>query len=156
MQMAHLSAEMETLNQVLSLMEAFKAFDGDNDGCINEAELGGIMGSLGYKASDQEVRAMMQQGDKNKDGLLSINEFLEMNTKGLETGNLANVLSAAFQALDEDGNEILTGEELHEVMENLGIGLSLEKCENIVTSLDVDGDGAVSLDDFRLIVDSLL
>jgi Ca2+-binding EF-hand superfamily protein len=79
-----------------------------------------------------------------------------MNTKGLETGNLANVLSAAFQALDEDGNEILTGEELHEVMENLGIGLSLEKCENIVTSLDVDGDGAVSLDDFRLIVDSLL
>jgi Ca2+-binding EF-hand superfamily protein len=156
MQMAHLSAKMETLNQVLSLMEAFKAFDGDNDGCINEAELGGIMGSLGYKASDQEVRAMMQQGDKNKDGLLCINEFLEMNTKGLETGNLANVLSAAFQALDEDGNEILTGEELHEVMENLGIGLSLEKCENIVTSLDVDGDGAVSLDDFRLIVGSLL
>lgn len=160
MQMAqvssHLSVEMETLNQVLSLMEAFKAFDGDNDGCINEAELGGIMGSLGYKASDQEVRAMMQQGDKNKDGLLCISEFLEMNTKGLETGNLANVLSAAFEALDEDGNEILTGGELHEVMGNFGLGLSLEKCENIVASLDMDGDGAVSLDDFRLIVESLI
>jgi len=160
MQMAqvssHLSVEMETLNQVLSLMEAFKAFDGDNDGCINEAELGGIMGSLGYKASDQEVRAMMQQGDKNKDGLLCISEFLEMNTKGLETGNLANVLSAAFEALDEDGNEILTGEELHEVMGNFGLSLSLEKCENIVASLDMDGDGAVSLDDFRLIVESLI
>ncbi|MCI88950.1 calmodulin-like protein, partial [Trifolium medium] len=43
-----------------------------------------------------------------------------MITKGLETGNLANVPSAAaFQALDEDGNEILTREDLHEVMENL-------------------------------------
>lgn len=160
MQMAqvssHLSVEMETLNQVLSLIEAFKAFDGDNDGSINEAELGGIMGSLGYKASEQEVRAMMQQGDKNKDGLLCISEFLEMNTKGLETGNLANVLSAAFEALDEDGNEILTGEELHEAMRNFGLALSLEKCENVVASLDMDGDGAVSLDDFRLIVESLI
>lgn len=155
-QMGSLSAEMETLNHVLSLVEAFRAFDSDNDGRITEAELGGIMGSIGYKASEQEVRAMMQQGDKNKDGLLCINEFLELNTKDLETGNLGNVLSAAFEALDEDANEILTGEELHEVMENLGLGLSLEKCCNIVTSLDVDGDGAVSLDDFRLIVDSLL
>lgn len=155
-QVGSLSAELETLNHVLSLMEAFRAFDADNDGRITEAELGGIMGSLGYNASQQEVRAMMQQGDKNKDGLLCVNEFLELNTKHLETGNLASVLSAAFEALDEDGNEILTGEELHEVIENLGLGLSLEKCQNIVGSLDVDGDGAVSLDEFRLIVESLL
>ncbi|XP_061339542.1 probable calcium-binding protein CML29 [Gastrolobium bilobum] len=150
-----LSAEMETLNHVLSLVEAFRAFDADNDGFITDAELGGILGSVGYNASEQEVKAMMKQGDKNKDGLLSINEFLEMNTKDLETGNLANVLSTAFEALDEDGNESLTGEDLHEVMENLGLELSLEKCHNIVTSLDLDGDGAVSLDEFRVIVDSL-
>ncbi|CAL0317906.1 unnamed protein product [Lupinus luteus] len=149
-----LSAEMETLNHVLLLIEAFRAFDADNDARITEAELGGIMGSLGYKANEEEVRTMMQNGDKNKDGLLSISEFLEMNTKDLESGNLSNILSTTFEALDEDGIEILTGEELHEVMGNLG--LSLEKCQNIVTSLDMDGDGAVSLDEFRLIVDSLL
>ncbi|XP_019460321.1 PREDICTED: probable calcium-binding protein CML29 [Lupinus angustifolius] len=151
-----LSAEIETLDHVLQLIEAFRAFDADNDARITEAELGGIMASLGYKASEQEVRAMMQNGDKNKDGLLSISEFLEMNTEDLESGNLSNVLSTTFEALDEDGSEILTGEELHEVMGNLGLGLSLEKCQNIVTSLDMDGDGAVSLDEFRLIVDSLL
>ncbi|KAK7275697.1 hypothetical protein RIF29_16819 [Crotalaria pallida] len=155
-QLGSLSAEMETLNHVLRLVEAFRAFDADNDARITEAELGGIMGSLGYKASEQEVREMMQRGDKNKDGLLSISEFLELNTKDLEAGNLANVLSTTFEALDEDGNEILTGEELHEVMGNLGLEFSLENCQNIVTSLDMDGDGAVSLDEFRLIVDSLL
>ncbi|KAE9605878.1 hypothetical protein Lal_00024630 [Lupinus albus] len=151
-----LSAEMETLNHVLRLIEAFRAFDADNDARITEAELGGIMVSLGYKVSEQEVRTMMQNGDKNKDGLLSISEFLEMNTKDLESGNLSNVLRTTFEALDEDGNEILTGQELHDVMGNLGLGLSLESCQNIVTSLDMDGDGAVSLDEFRLIVDSLL
>ncbi|KAG5112396.1 hypothetical protein JHK82_035665 [Glycine max] len=147
---------METLNHVLALVEAFRAFDADNDGRITQAELGGILGSLGYNPSEQEVRAMIEHGDKNKDGLLSIHEFLEMNTKDLEGGNLANTLSTAFEALDEDGNEILTGEELHEVMQNLGLDLSLENCVHLVTSLDADGDGAVSLDEFRLIVDSLI
>nr|KYP31502.1 putative calcium-binding protein CML25 [Cajanus cajan] len=147
---------METLNHVLSLVEAFRAFDVDNDGRITHAELGGILGSLGYNASEQEVRAMMERGDKNKDGLLSIHEFLEMNTKDLEGGDLANTLSAAFEALDEDGNEILTGKELHEVMQNLGLELSLQNCEHLVASLDADGDGAVSLDELQLIVDSLI
>ncbi|KAK7301295.1 hypothetical protein RJT34_12156 [Clitoria ternatea] len=155
-QLGSLSAEIETLNHVLSLVEAFRAFDVDNDGRITEAELGGIMGSLGYNPSEQEVRAMMQQGDKNKDGLLSINEFLELNTKHLDGGNLGNILSTAFEALDEDGNEILTGEELHGVIGNLGLDMSLENCQHLVASLDADGDGAVTLDEFRLIVDSLL
>ncbi|KAG4958957.1 hypothetical protein AAZX31_13G067800 [Glycine max] len=155
-QVGSLSSEMETLNHVLALVEAFRAFDADNDGRITQAELGGILGSLGYNPSEQEVRAMIEHGDKNKDGLLSIHEFLEMNTKDLEGGNLANTLSTAFEALDEDGNEILTGEELHEVMQNLGLDLSLENCVHLVTSLDADGDGAVSLDEFRLIVDSLI
>ncbi|XWS23805.1 hypothetical protein CRYUN_Cryun28dG0047100 [Craigia yunnanensis] len=69
-----LSAETETLSNVLSLVEAFRAFDADNDGAINAAELGEIMGSLGYNASEQDVRAMMQQGDTNKYELLSIEE----------------------------------------------------------------------------------
>ncbi|KAL2317760.1 hypothetical protein Fmac_031636 [Flemingia macrophylla] len=148
--------EMETVNEVLSLVEAFRAFDVDNDGRITHAELGGILGSLGYNASEEEVRAMMEGGDKNKDGLLSIHEFLEMNTKELEGGDVAKALSAAFQALDEEGSEIVTGKELHEVIQNLGLQLSLQNCQHLVTCLDADGDGVVSLDEFRLIVDSLL
>ncbi|KAK7321061.1 hypothetical protein VNO77_31217 [Canavalia gladiata] len=155
-QVGCVSWELETLNHVLALVEAFRAFDADNDGRITEAEVGGIMGSLGYNASEQEVRAMMQKGDKNKDGLLSITEFLELNTKDLEGGNLGNTLRTALEALDEEGSEILTGEELHDVIENLGLNLSLQNCLHLVTSLDADGDGAVSLDEFRLIVDSLL
>ena len=151
-----LSAEIETLNNVLRLVEAFRAFDADNDGQITAMELGGIMGSLGYNASEQEVRGMMQQGDKNKDGLMSIDEFLEMNTKDLQSGDLANFLSTAFESLDEEGSDAVTGEELHNVIGNMGVQLSLQSCQDIVASLDVDGDGVVSLEDFRLIVNSLL
>lgn len=152
-----LSSETETLSYVLSLVEMFRAFDADNDGSITAAELGGIMGSLGYNLSEQDVRAMMQQGDTNRDGLLSINEFLEMNTKNMELGGLANLLKNAFEALDVDGGETVTGEELHEIMGNIsGFNLSEEDCNSIIASMDADGDGVVSLDDFQLIVNSLL
>ena len=43
-----LSNGMETLSHVFRLVDAFRAFDADNDGHITTAQLGGIMASLGY------------------------------------------------------------------------------------------------------------
>ncbi|GLT84995.1 hypothetical protein SLE2022_031980 [Rubroshorea leprosula] len=147
----------ETLRQVLSLVEAFRAFDADNDGAITSAELGGILSSLGYNASEQDVRAMMQQGDKNKDGLLSMEEFLEMNTKDMElTGSLSNSLRIAFEGFDLDGDESVTGEELFQVMANFGAEMSLEDALAVIASMDGDGDGAVSFEDFKLIINCVL
>ncbi|GLT87248.1 hypothetical protein SLE2022_053410 [Rubroshorea leprosula] len=147
----------ETLRQVLSLVEAFRAFDADNDGAITSAELGGILSSLGYNASEQDVRAMMQQGDKNKDGLLSMEEFLEMNTKDMElTRSLSNSLRIAFEGFDLDGDESVTGEELFQVMANFGAEMSLEDALAVIASMDGDGDGAVSFEDFKLIINCVL
>ncbi|KAM7253422.1 hypothetical protein ACFE04_026040 [Oxalis oulophora] len=131
--MAHLgshdSVQNGTLSQVFRLVETFRAFDADNDGCITILELGGILASLGYHVSKEEVRAMMQQGDRNKDELLSIDEFLAMNTtKDMVLGNL-------------NGEETITAFELYEVMGNIEAGLSLEDCKQIVATMDVDGDG---------------
>ena len=147
---------METLSHVLGLVEVFRAFDADNDGSITAPELGGIMGSLGYNPSEQDVKAMMLQGDSNRDGLLSIEEFLELNTKDLELGDLESSLRTAFEGFDVGGNRVVSGEELYEVAGNLGIGLSSEDCFDIIASMDGDGDGVVSFEDFKLILNSLL
>ncbi|EXB44326.1 putative calcium-binding protein CML29 [Morus notabilis] len=163
-QLSSISANTEALSHVLGLVEAFRAFDSDNDGAITAEELGGIMGSLGYNPTEQEVKAMMLEGDKNKDGLLSVEEFLEMNTKNLDLGGLGNYLMNASEVLNNNNNnnindgtfEMVSGEELFQVLGSLGIELKLEDCQNIIASMDMDGDGFVSLDDFNLIVSSLL
>ncbi|KAF8404169.1 hypothetical protein HHK36_009049 [Tetracentron sinense] len=126
--------------QVVNLMEVFKAFDADNDGSITAAELRGIMESLGYSTSAQEVKAMMREGDTDRDGLLSLDEFLEMKTKGTEMGDLFTSLQTAFEALDLNGNGIVTGEELYELVTNMGINIPLEECQSIIAFLDADGD----------------
>ncbi|KAJ0085095.1 hypothetical protein Patl1_08430 [Pistacia atlantica] len=103
------------MSNILTLVNAFKAFDSDNDGSITAAELGGILSSLGHNISEQDLRAMMQQADTDKDGLLSLEEFLEMNTKDMELGGLRNFLTSVLDSVDADEDEILTGEELHEI-----------------------------------------
>ncbi|KAF5193080.1 Calmodulin [Thalictrum thalictroides] len=154
-QSGSLSQQTEILSQVSSLMETFRAFDADNDGFISTAELGGILSSLGHTVSQDDLKVMMEQGDRNGDRLLSIEEFLEMTTDKIELGGLTDSLTIAFETLDANGEEAVTGEELYEILKNTGIGLSKEACQDIIASMDEDGDGAVSFEDFKLIVNSL-
>ena len=66
------------------------------------------------------------------------------------------MLKNAFEALDVGGDEVVTAEELYEVMgDDMGFEMTLEDCQGIIASIDTDGDGAVSYDDFKLIVNSL-
>ncbi|KAL2538591.1 putative calcium-binding protein CML25 [Forsythia ovata] len=155
-QLSSLSAEIETLSHVSSLIEAFRAFDSDNDGKINAQELGGLMGSLGYSPSEQDINTMLQEADTNSDGLLSISEFLDMNTKDLGLGGLETILKRAFQEFEFQGEDLVTGEELYEAFGNIGIGLSQDECQDIIAGMDGDGDGAISIEDFQLIVNSLI
>ncbi|KAK9167648.1 hypothetical protein Scep_002839 [Stephania cephalantha] len=147
--------QTDALSEAVHLMEAFRAFDADNNGLITGSELGGIMASLGHAVSEQEVRAMMQKGDANKDGLLSMREFLDMTTKDLGLGGIASLLRPAFEAFDVNGDQVLSGEELFEVLANMEQGMSLEDCQAIIASMDHDGDGLVSFEEFKAIIDSL-
>lgn len=150
-----MSAEAETLDHLLGLMQAFNAFDSNNDGRINVAELAAIMGSLGYKLTDHEVRAMMTQADTNRDGFLSLAEFLELNTKDMELGCLATLLKSAFDSIDADGDDVITGEDLFEAMRDMGAGFSFQDCQEIISSMDGDGDGVVTSEELKLLIDSL-
>ncbi|KAK4433672.1 hypothetical protein Salat_0529900 [Sesamum alatum] len=126
-QSSPLSPEQETLSHVQGLVEAFHALDSDNDGFINTQELGGLMGALGYNVSEQDVQAMMQKGDTDKDGLLSISEFLDMNNGDLELGGLC-ALKTALEQWDLEEHDLVTGEQLFEVVADMGIELSLDDC----------------------------
>lgn len=153
-QTGSISVDVETLNHVLGLIEAFRAFDSNNDGFITVQELGGIMGSLGYNVSEEDVQGLMEKGDSNKDGLLSMPEFIEINTEDLELSGLS-ALKTAIEALDLQEHDVLTGKELHQAIDNLGIELSLDDCQEIVSCMDADGDGAITVEELNLIVNSL-
>ena len=60
------------------LKEAFSLFDADHDGEITVHELGRVMRNHGLNPTDDELKDMIRNVDKNSNGAIDFNEFIEM------------------------------------------------------------------------------
>ena len=60
------------------LREAFYMYDMNNDGYITKEEFRTTMKSLGENLTEEEIDAMMSQADTNKDGKISMEEFVHL------------------------------------------------------------------------------
>ncbi|XP_058254940.1 calmodulin-1a isoform X2 [Hemibagrus wyckioides] len=58
--------------------EAFKVFDKDGNGFITGAELRAVMTNLGEEVTGQEVDEMIREADKDGDGQVNYQEFVQM------------------------------------------------------------------------------
>ncbi|XP_022963580.1 probable calcium-binding protein CML25 [Cucurbita moschata] len=135
--------------QIAELEQVFKKFDVNGDGKICSSELGSIMGSLGQPATEEELQNMIKEVDADGDGYIDLHEFIELNTKGVDSDEVLKNLKDAFSVYDLDGNGSITAEELHEVLKSLGDDCSLADCRNMISGVDRNGDGMISFDEFK-------
>jgi calmodulin len=52
------------------MLQAFKVFDMDNGGTISSAEIYRVMSSIGQQVSDEELKCIIEEVDKNGDGTI--------------------------------------------------------------------------------------
>ncbi|KAL1365874.1 hypothetical protein HN51_013827 [Arachis hypogaea] len=134
------------------LEQVFHKFDVNGDGKIDASELGAIMGSLGQKATEQELINMLREVDGDGDGYISLQEFIELNTKGVDSDEVLENLKEAFSVFDIDGNGSITAEELNTVMRSLGEECTLAECRRMISGVDSDGDGMIDFEEFRVMM----
>ena len=60
------------------LEEAFKLFDIDNTGRITFKNLKDVLTSMGEQLTDQEIIEIIAEADKNGDGTISLDEFINL------------------------------------------------------------------------------
>eukprot|EP01018_Ginkgo_biloba_P011993 Gb_15581 [translate_table: standard] len=130
----------------------FRKFDANGDGKISWRELGDIMNCLGHAATDEELRAMVADVDANGDGHIDLSEFIDLNTKGVDSAGSFQDLQNAFRVFDTDGDGCISPHELHAVFNNLGENCSLQDCYHMIRAVDSDGDGSVSFHEFMLMM----
>lgn len=131
------------------LEQIFYKFDANGDGKICASELGSIMASLGHKPTDEELNNMIKEVDGDGDGFINLREFIELNTKGIDSKEVLENLKDAFSVFDIDNNGLITAEELQNVMKKLGENCDIEESRKMIAGADRDGDGMINFDEFK-------
>ncbi|WOK93654.1 calmodulin-like protein 7 [Canna indica] len=80
------------------------------------------------------------------------NRLLEEKEASLEE------LEEAFEVFDENGNGVISAEEVRSVMQMLGFeeGREVEECRRMIEAYDGDGDGALTFSEFKKMLTSAL
>ncbi|TYJ43150.1 hypothetical protein E1A91_A03G134400v1 [Gossypium mustelinum] len=144
------SSPMRTQLEELELV--FKRFDINGDGKISSSELGSVLGSLGLQPSEDELLKIIKEIDTDGDGFIDFKEFVELNTKGVDSNKVLENLKDAFLVYDIDGNGFITAEELHQVFKSLGDECLIMECRKMISGVDKDGNGMIDFEEFKVMM----
>lgn len=94
----------------------------------------------------EELRTAFNEWDKDGNGKLEFNEFVEMilyKTKQNKTD-----MRSAFSVLDRNRTGILSAYDLRHMLLSVGEFYTIEEIIDIIKDIDNDGDGFINFDEF--------
>ncbi|KAG6546302.1 hypothetical protein Mapa_012343 [Marchantia paleacea] len=168
------NSSFSSMSDVPEMRRVFQKLDENNDGMICTQDLFQFMTRLGFNLSEEEAVAMLQSVDTNRDGRVDFDEFLSLHMSNCdeeatsfssdslpgstldEDEEEEDTLLEAFRVFDKNEDGIITAHELQTVLLDLGFpeGRSLKSCEKMIQNVDIDGNGAVDIKEFKLLMRS--
>ena len=130
------------------LQAAFSLLDPDKSGIVTQKNL-------------QKSLNIFYPEMTKKDYKLIMNNNKEMTYEEIESLVIDNEITnfdpvaEAFKAYDPKGLGAINEDKMRAIFAHFGLGeLSDEEYDIIYNSIDIDGDGVISLDDFRSVIDN--
>ncbi|KAK7271478.1 hypothetical protein RJT34_27424 [Clitoria ternatea] len=127
-------------------------FDEDGDGKISAPELRNRVGMMGGELLIREVELAIEELDSDGDGLLSLEDFVKLMEASGEDEKLKD-LEEAFEMYND--NEIygfISPKSLQRMLARLGESKSMVECTAMIGHFDLNGDGLISFDEFRIMM----
>jgi len=125
----------------------FAAFDKDSSGKITAKELGVVLKSMNQNFTDDQLKKIVKKFDKDGDGQIDFNEFMDMMTK--HERKEVDELKEAFAVFDKNGDGSISAVELSHVMKALGEDIDLDTIKLMIQSVDDDENGSINFEEFR-------
>ena len=128
----------------------FKRFDEDGDGKLSPSELRRCLGTIGEELLMEEAQEVVESMDSDGDGLLGLEEFVGWMEREGEDRKME--LREAFRMYEMEGSGCITAKSLKRMLSRLGESRSVEECSVMIGQFDVNGDGVLSFDEFKLMM----
>ncbi|XP_059314965.1 putative calcium-binding protein CML19 [Lycium ferocissimum] len=137
-------------NNNSELGRVFRYFDEDGDGKVSPAELRRCMKAVGGELSVEEAEMAVRLSDSDGDGLLGLEDFTKLME---EERNKESELIGAFEMYEMEGSGgYITPKSLKRMLSRLGESTSIDKCKDMIRRFDLNGDGVLSFDEFKVMM----
>lgn len=126
-------------------MEAkFREVDTDASGLVSLEEAKAVLRRPPFDFPDEKVKLLLQRFDKDQNGQLDVNEFIGFYA---EAKAINEDIGRRFDALDADGNGVLSHDELADVICQT-LNYDVSRVRQFVDSFDVNKDGHIDKKEF--------
>jgi len=137
------------------LQKVFIALDTNKDGFLSHEELlTGFTEMYGEIGAKEEVDRIYKAVDVDHSGEIDFSEFMAASVDKSALFTDAK-LKAAYSSFDRDGCGHLKVGEIKEVL-GVGKNISDKVWEDVLKEVDVNGDGEIEFDEFKIIMIGLL
>ncbi|XP_064622189.1 uncharacterized protein LOC135484541 [Lineus longissimus] len=138
-----------TETQITELREAFTFFDEDGNERISSTELRKAMQAFGDNPTLAEAEEMIKAVDRDGNGTVEFNEFVELMGKKMVFVDPEKELKEAFRKFDRNGDGKITPEELRYYLTNFGDEkFSIVEAEEFIREFDTNHDGVIDYQEF--------
>lgn len=128
----------------------FRATDRDGSGMIDYTEFCEVL----QVDPSPQVEKLFQLFDKDRSGQIDVREFM-IGLQNFTGAGKDERLKFAFTVFDEDGNGVITKQELIKILKANHMATHdrevMRKADTIMAQADKDGDGVVDFDEFVII-----
>ena len=136
-------AHKSSVNEILEMRFLFEKFDKEKHGVITIDDFKSAM-ALCNEYSEEEVNAMFDSIDVNKNGRIMYTEFIAA-TLELQGRIEEKRVAEAFDHIDDDDSGYITKKNLKQLLGERGTS---EQIDKLIEEADTDGDGKISFEEF--------
>ena len=145
--------EMIGKYSIKQLQEMFNKYAGDK-GALDEESLHLLIKEkLELYIQKKQIIALMKKIDTDGSGEIEFDEFIEfMRSLNREDEMDEDALKEVFKLFDRNEKGYLTPESVYHIFLALGEKIKLEDITTILKENDIDGDGNLNFEDFKMLM----
>ena len=138
---------------IKQLQEIFNKYAGEKGALDEESLQLLIKEKLEQYIQKKQLIALMKKIDTDGSGEIEFDEFIEfMRNLNKENELDEDALKEVFKIFDRDEKGYLTPESVYHIFLALGEKIKLEDIINILKENDIDGDGNLNFEDFKMLM----